>query len=112
MYLTMTLGTLALAIAGAVAWFWVFVLLTGLAFGSIAPLQGLYAAELYGARRIGTLMGMQQVVFGVAGAAGPLLLGLTIDWTGDYLTTLLLVAGLQVVAMMSFRDPRAVTRHG
>lgn len=104
-YLTMTIGTVALALAGALGWVWVFVVLTGLAFGSIAPLQGLYAAELYGQRRIGTMMGMQQVVLGVAGAAGPLLLGLSIDLTDGYVTMLLLAAGLQIAALLSFRDP-------
>jgi MFS family permease len=109
-YLAMTLGTLALAIAGAIGWIWIFVVMTGLAFGSVAPLQGLYAADLYGQRRIGTLMGMQQVVLGVASAIGPFVLGFTIDWTDGYLTMLLLVVALQVVAMVSFRDP--LTRRG
>ncbi|MDJ0770675.1 MAG: MFS transporter [Ilumatobacter sp.] len=109
-YLTMTLGTLALVAAGAIAWVWLFVVLTGLAFGSVAPLQGLYAAELYGQRAIGSLMGMQQVMLGLASAAGPLLLGLTIDLTDGYLVMLLLAVGLQVLALTSFRPPTTVTR--
>jgi MFS family permease len=104
-YLTMTVGTLALAAAGAIGWVWIFVVFTGLAFGSVAPLQGLYAADLYGQRRIGTLMGMQQVVLGVASAIGPFALGFTIDWTDGYLTMLLLVATMQVFAMVAFQDP-------
>ena len=104
-YATMTLGTLALVAAGSIAWVWVFVVLTGVAFGSISPLQGLYSAELYGQRRIGTLMGMQQVVLGVASALGPLLLGLTVDATGGYATLLVTATVLQVVALGLFRDP-------
>ena len=73
-------------------------LLTGLAFGSIAPLQGLYAAELYGRRRIGTLMGMQQVIVGSAGALGPFVLGLTIDATGGYVTLPVLLAAARAAA--------------
>ncbi len=111
-YTTMTVGTLALTAAGAIGWVWIFVVLTGLAFGSVAPLQGLYAAELYGRRRIGTLMGMQQVVLGVASAIGPLVLGFTIDATDGYVTMLLAVAALQVVALAAFRDPRAISRSG
>ena len=65
----------------------------------------MYAAELYGRERIGTLMGMQQVVFGVASAAGPFVLGLTIDLTGGYATLLVAVVVLQVAAMFAFRDP-------
>ena len=105
MYLVMAVGTLALAFAGPVGWVWVFVVLTGITFGSIAPLQGLYAADLYGRRRIGALMGMQQVVFGAASAAGPFLLGLTVDATGGYTTLLVTVVVLQVGAMFAFRDP-------
>lgn len=105
MYVSMAAGTLALAFAGPIGWVWVFVVLTGITFGSVAPLQGLYAADLYGRERIGTLMGMQQVVFGVASAAGPFVLGLTVDRTGGYATLLVAVVVLQIAAMLAFRDP-------
>jgi MFS family permease len=104
-YAVMAIGTAALVAAGAIGWAWAFVVLTGVAFGSVAPLQGLYAAEIFGRRRIGTLMGMQQVVFGAASAAGPWLLGLTVDATGGYTALLLSAAALQVVALVSFREP-------
>lgn len=106
-YVTMALGTTALVIAGSIAWIWVFVVMTGVAFGSVSPLQGLYAAELYGQRRIGTLMGMQQLIVGTASAAGPFLLGFTIDATGGYTTMLIIATALQVVALASFREPAA-----
>lgn len=105
MYLVMAGGTLALVLAGPIGWAWVFVVLTGITFGSIAPLQGIYAADLYGRERIGTLMGMQQVVFGAASAAGPLLLGLTVDATGGYTALLLGAVVLQIGALLAFRDP-------
>ena len=105
MYLVMAAGTLALAIAGPIGWVWVFVILTGVTFGSVAPLQGLYATDLYGRERIGTLMGMQQVVFGAASAAGPFVLGLTVDATGGYATLLIAVVVLQVAALFAFREP-------
>jgi predicted MFS family arabinose efflux permease len=108
-YVTMTLGTLALVVAGAIAWSWIFVVFTGVAFGSVSPLQGLYAADLYGRRRIGSLMGMQQLVLGTASAAGPFLLGFTIDITGGYTALLLTAAVLQVVALVSYREPRTAT---
>lgn len=106
-YLTMSVGTLALVAAGAVAWIWGFVVLNGLAFGSVSPLQGLYSAALFGPRRIGTLMGMQQVVFGVASAAGPLVLGWSVDATGGYTVLLVTATALQVAAVFAFRDPQA-----
>lgn len=104
-YATMAIGTLALVAAGSIAWVWIFVVLTGVAFGSIAPMQGLYSAELYGQRRIGTLMGMQQVIVGSAIAAGPLLLGFTIDATGGYATLLVVATALQVIALLMFTEP-------
>ena len=104
-YVTMTVGTLALVAAGGLAWVWAFVVLTGVAFGSVSPLQGLYSAELYGQRRIGTLLGMQQVVVGAASAIGPLALGFAIDATDGYTAMLVIAAALQVVALLSFRDP-------
>lgn len=103
MYVIMAAGTIALVLDGS--WAWAFVVLTGVTFGSIAPLQGLYAANLYGRARIGSLMGMQQVVFGTASAAGPFLLGLTIDATGGYTTLLVVAAALQVAALVTFSDP-------
>lgn len=108
-YAVMAIGTLALVAAGAIAWVWIFVVLTGLAFGSVAPLQGLYAAELYGQRRIGSMMGMQQVIVGSAGALGPFVLGLTVDATGGYTTLLVSATVLQVLALLAFREPAPAT---
>jgi MFS family permease len=104
-YLVMAVGTLALVAAGSIAWVWAFVILNGAAFGSVAPLQGLYATELYGTARIGSLMGLQSMLLGVAGAAGPFLLGLTVDATGAYATLLVAASALQVVAMLTLRNP-------
>lgn len=104
-YAIMTVGTLALVVAGAIAWVWIFVVFTGVAFGSISPLQGLYSADLYGQRRIGSLMGMQQLVLGTASAAGPFLLGFTIDITDSYTTLLVTATALQVIALVAYREP-------
>lgn len=111
-YAVMALGTLALVAAGTIAWVWVFVVLTGLAFGSVSPLQGLYAAELYGQRSIGSLMGMQQLIAGSAGALAPLVLGLTVDATGGYATLLVAATVLQVLALLAFSDPTPARSNG
>jgi len=105
-YVAMSVGTVALVLAGSIAWVWLFVVVTGLAFGSVAPLQGLYAAELYGHRRIGALLGMQQLVTGTATAVGPLVLGLTVDATGGYGVLLVTATVLQLIAAWMFREPR------
>jgi MFS family permease len=100
-YLVLAVGTAALA--GGVGWAWTFVVVTGLAFGSLSPLQGLYAAELYGRRRIGSLLGMQQVVLGAAMALGPLALGATVDLTGGYTVLVVVAVVLQLGAWAAFR---------
>ncbi len=80
----MTIGIVALMGAGAVSLIAVYVLLTGLAFGMYAPLTNLYAIEVYGERRMGTLLGMQRAVVGPAAALGPILVGVSADATGGY----------------------------
>ncbi len=109
-YVMMGIGTAALIPGGAFVW--AFVIVTGLAFGTVAPLQGLYAAELYGPRRIGTLMGMQQVVMSLATAAGPFLLGITVDLTDGYTMLLVLAIALNVVALAVFRSPASARTSG
>ncbi|MDP6607027.1 MAG: MFS transporter, partial [Dehalococcoidia bacterium] len=80
----MTLGIVALMGAGAIPLVAVYVLLTGLAFGMYAPLTNLYAIEVYGERRMGTLLGVQRAVVGPAAALGPILVGVSADATGGF----------------------------
>lgn len=80
----MALGIVALLAAGPFTLIAIYVLLTGLAFGMITPLNGLFAIEVYGERRMGTLLGVQHLVVGPAAALGPILVGVSADATGDY----------------------------
>lgn len=91
-YLAMAIGTLPLLLSGSVLWALIFMLVTGLAFGTISPLQGLYATEVYGEERLGTLMGMQSLVVSLVSAFGPTLMGLTVDATGSYRLEIALIA--------------------
>ena len=99
-YVAMATGTLLLAAAGHVAFVWAFVIITGLAFGTIIPLQGLYSAEVLGNRRLGTLLGAQAVVLTLAGASGPLLVGVIADASDSYGPALMLIAALYAVAIL------------
>ncbi|MCZ6544924.1 MAG: MFS transporter, partial [Chloroflexi bacterium] len=92
MYAAMALGVGILILAGSTVFIWTFAVITGLAFGTIAPLHGLHAAAVFGERRIGTLMGAQTAVVAVASAAGPLLVGLTVDATDGYGVALAIIA--------------------
>lgn len=112
-YCLMAAGTLPLAIGGNLAWPLVFMLVTGLVFGTISPLQGLYAAEVYGTRRIGTLMGMQSLIVSLLSALGPVLLGLSVDATDGYALAIVLASALSLAAfaLLAFR-PRSVAPIG
>lgn len=99
-YCLMAVGTLPLAVGGSLAWPLVFMLVTGLVFGTISPLHGLYAAEVFGARRIGTLMGLQSLVVSLVSALGPAILGVTVDATGGYALAVILASAFMLGAFV------------
>ncbi|HEY5639803.1 MAG TPA: MFS transporter [Dehalococcoidia bacterium] len=99
-YVLMAAGALLLVPAGHIAFVWVFVIITGFAFGTVVPLQGLYSAEVLGNRRLGTLLGVQAVVLTLAGASGPLLIGFIADASDSYRPALVLMAALHAVAIL------------
>ncbi len=100
-YAVMILGLLALMAAGPFVFVAGFAVITGLAFGTILPLHGLYAAQVFGAQRIGTLMGAQTTIVGLFAALGPVILGQTIDFTGGYTLLLAACAALTGLAMLT-----------
>jgi len=69
-------GTLALALA--------FSLLAGAATGALSALQGIYTHELADPQHLGALLGTQQALFEVGGAAGPAVAGLLLGATGSF----------------------------
>ncbi len=98
-YALMFFGLVALAFggfAGAMA----FAVVTGVVFGVVSPLQGLYSAEVYGQRRIGSLLGAQQAVINAASATGPVVLSLLLDAGAGYRTVVGVAAGMVAVAIM------------
>jgi len=98
MYIAMALGMLLLYFAGHFGFVISFVLVTGLTFGLIVPLHGLYAAEVFSEQHIGTLLGVQTTITSLATALGPVLLGLTVDPTGGYGALLLISVGVTALA--------------
>ena len=94
-YLTMAVGT-ALLLGGSGAFAPAYAVVTGIAYGSLLPLQALVAAEVFPESRLGTLMGAQQGLNGLVAAAAPVSAGLLLDRTGSY-TTLIAVASVGFV---------------
>ena len=82
-YAVMLLGTLALLSAGSVYWIYVSAIIAGLVWGQAMPLQGLISADVFGLRRLGTLMAMQTSMGNVALAIGPFAAGLLLDAVDD-----------------------------
>ena len=109
-YAVMALGTLPLAANGDMAWLVTFTVSTGLVFGAISPLHGLYASEVFGERRIGTMMGVQSLIVSLVSATGPAILGLTVDMTGGYRLAIVLASGLFLGAFaLLLTRPRSAT---
>lgn len=98
-YALMAAGIVPLAFGGELPWLLLFMVVTGLAFGTISPLHGLYAAEVYGEQRIGTLMGVQSLIVSLISATGPALLGLTVDATGTYRVAVAAMSALFAAAL-------------
>ena len=78
------LGADVLAIAIA------FSLVAGTATGASSPLLGIYTAELVPPADLGLLLGVQQALYGVAGAFGPIMVGILLTTTGSWIPAIAL----------------------
>jgi predicted MFS family arabinose efflux permease len=74
-FAAITAGIVALSASGQVAFGIVYVVLAGIGVGATSPLQGIYANELFDRPVLGTAMGGVTMVFGLAMAVGPLVVG-------------------------------------
>lgn len=108
-YLTMALGTMLLLGAGTAGVAPAYAVATGIVFGSVLPLQALVAADLFDHDRLGTLMGAQQALNGIAAAAGPLVAGVVIDRTDSFAPLVAGIGALYAVAALVVND-RSTTR--
>jgi MFS family permease len=78
-------GALVLLGGGGGAWLlYGFVVFFGLTFGSRGPIVAALAADVYGGRRYGTVLGLITLGNRLGSAIGPWLGGVVYDWTGSY----------------------------
>ena len=99
-YAVMLLGTVALLAAGPLFWIWLSAIIAGLVWGQTMPLQGLIASDVFGLRRLGTLMALQTALGNVALAVGPFAAGLLLDEVdGDYQPVLIAIAVTNAVTL-------------
>ena len=99
-YAVMLLGTLALLAAGPIFWIYLSAIVAGLVWGQTMPLQGLIASDVFGLRRLGTLMALQTAMGNVALAIGPFAAGLLLDLVDDnYRPVLLGIAAVNALTL-------------
>jgi MFS family permease len=91
-YVTAGGGAALLLVSGSVPAEVAYSLLAGASIGAIYTLQGIYTNELVGAENLSLLMGAQQAVFAVGGAAGPLLAGVLFQAGGSYTPVVVITA--------------------
>jgi MFS family permease len=85
-------GAALLLVSGWVPAAVAYSLLAGASIGAIYTLQGIYTNELVGAENLSLLMGAQQAVFAVGGAAGPLIAGILFQAASSYAPVVLLTS--------------------
>ncbi|MFH0914010.1 MAG: MFS transporter [Chloroflexota bacterium] len=83
---------------------WVFFLsagLLGVAFGSVAALQSLVAAELFGLRSLGIIVGSFAFSFTLGGAVGPFVAGGIYDVTTNYQLAFLICIAASLLGLLA-----------
>lgn len=101
------IAALFLLVSGAYPLAVAYSLLAGAATGANSPLQGIYTSELVDRRDLGLLLGVQQALYGIAGACGPVLVGGLLAATDSWVPAVLLtVAGFTAAAFVLGRPIR------
>jgi OFA family oxalate/formate antiporter-like MFS transporter len=75
-----------------------FGVLLGLGYGGHAPQFPALIRELFGMKRMGRNLGLQQIFYGGGALLGPLLAGCMFDRTGSYVTPFATAAGVLMLA--------------
>ena len=88
-----------------------YVILAGIAIGAASALDAIFGAEVYEPSDLGTLMGLQQLLAGTAGALAPFIAGLVFDAAGNHAFTITLSAcGFAAATIMILATDRAMRR--
>lgn len=96
----MTLALIWLLFVKEIWMFYVFAVVFGLAYGSIVSLLTVVAAELFGLRFLGTMLGGLFLIGLIGGAVGAPLSGSIFDITGSYGLAFLICVVISTVAFI------------
>lgn len=82
-YVAISVGSLALALAGNQFLAAVYAIVAGFGIGAVSPLVGMHSKNIFGPASLGTAMGLVSLAFQLAGAAGPLMAAAIAESTGS-----------------------------
>ncbi len=97
------LTTLALAwllFAGELWAFYLFAMVFGFAYGGIVALQSPLAADLFGLKAHGTILGINATTVAVGHAIGPLMAGWIFDISGSYFIAFVIILACSVIGLL------------
>jgi MFS family permease len=98
-YAVGAIATLLLFVSGTLAPALLMSLFAGASVGAVYTLQGVYAYELMDPRHLGMVLGIQQAVFAIGGAIGPVAAGALLGATGSYTPAITIItAGFAAAA--------------
>ena len=104
--------------AGAIAWLawsqqlwmlYLFALVYGLAYGGMGSSMAALISDTFGLRKIGAILGLLDVGFGLGAAIGPLAGGLIFDVSKSYFTAFLLGVVVMIMATVLITQIRQET---
>lgn len=98
-------GAAILPFAGTLPVAIVFTAIAGVAIGALAPLEGIYAADVTDREVLGTTLGVFSLLRGAGAAAGPVLGGALVDGFGSRGPALALAATALLLAVLTLRPP-------
>ena len=98
-YAVGAIATLLLFVSGKLAPALLMSLFAGASVGAVYTLQGVYAYELIDPSHLGMVLGIQQAVFAIGGAIGPVAAGALLEATGSYTPAITIItAGFAAAA--------------
>ena len=80
---------------------WAGLVLFGFGWGGIYTLIQVLAADLFGMIALGKILGAINVLDTFGGAMGPVVTGIMVDQTGNYLQPFLVITGLLLIATIA-----------
>jgi len=79
---------------------YLFAIIFGFGYGGLAALMSPVAAELFGLRSLGAIVGVVMFSFTLGGAIGPLLAGSIFDISGSYKQAFLACAAMSIIGII------------